>query len=292
MTAKMFRSSHVVVLGLGLMGGSLALALRGKCAQITGVDIDPETLRRARMDGAVDTALPSLDALDSGVDIVVLAVPVETSLALIPVLPEAISGDALIMDLGSTKAAVMTKFARLPGRLAVLGGHPMCGKAQGGYVHAEAGLFEGAPFALVRGEDTPPGACALGEALVRGVGARPLWLSAEDHDRWTAGTSHLPFLVSCALSGATPEAFAPLIGPGFCSTTRLADTPLSMMGDILRTNRENILERMDAFLLACQEIRDLYVAKDDEGLFTLLADQARHHRTLLALREGKAEHVD
>jgi prephenate dehydrogenase len=65
-----------------------------------------------------------------------------------------------------------------------------------------------------------------------------------------------------------------------------------MMGDILRTNRENILERMDAFLLACQEIRDLYVAKDDEGLFTLLADQARHHRTLLALREGKAEHVD
>ncbi len=291
MIEKRLSEISVGILGLGLMGGSLAKALCGRCRRIIGWDLDGESLMTALAEGTVDAGAGSLGPYADEVDLLVLAVPVETILTLIPILPEVFPNPIMVMDLGSTKAAIIKAFNRLPDRFDVLGGHPMCGKAQGGYGASDPGLYRGAPFALVPTTSTSICAKNLGEALVHAVGSLPLWLSAVDHDQWVAGTSHLPYLVSCVLAGITSEASGPLIGPGFRSSTRLADTPLPMMGDILRTNRHNILACMDDFLAAFHELRDMY-AGEDEAFFGRLSAYAQHHRRLLSERKKEANHAD
>jgi prephenate dehydrogenase len=289
---KRLSEMTVGILGLGLMGGSLAKALRGHCRKIIGWDLDPVSLMTALTEGVVDAGGAALGPYADEVDFLVMAVPVETIQALIPVLPEVFTRPVMVMDLGSAKSGVMRAFNGLPPRFDVLGGHPMCGKAQGGFESSEAGLYRGAVFALVASERTTGAARSLGEALVTAVGARALWLSASVHDQWAAGTSHLPYLVSCVLADVTPEEAAPLIGPGFRSTTRLAGTPLSMMGDILCTNRENILARMDAFLDAFQTLRDSYASRNDDAFFDQLSSSAQNYERLIEMCQKGSDHAD
>ncbi len=283
---------RVGVLGLGLMGGSLAKALRGHCQRIVGWDLDPEMLLSAKMAGVIDAGAAFLDDLVNEIDLLILAVPVETIIAVIPALPEFVLGSIMVMDLGSTKKAVMAAYENLPSRFDILGGHPMCGKAQGGFDESDAVLYQGAPFAFVRSERTSDHFCRLGEALAHTVGARPIWLTAEDHDRWVSATSHLPYLVSCALAETVPLEAVPMIGPGYKSATRLAQTPLSMMGDILRTNQPEILARMDSFLANFQALRDLYAAGSEDAFFDRLGKIRQLHQEMLRLDQERENNAD
>ena len=223
----------IAVVGLGLMGGSLALSLRRSepGLEVVGIDADPETLRRAVASGAVSAASDDL-ALCSGAEIVFLAVPVTAMGALLPRLPTS----PLISDLGSTKADVCA-WAAAAG-LNFVGGHPMCGREESGFDAARADLFEGAAWVLTRPEPRL-------EEIVRTAGAHPLFLDPGEHDRLVAGISHTAFVLSAAYLLAvttSPEwkSMRPLAATGFRDMTRLAGGNAEMYAGIASTNAENI----------------------------------------------------
>ncbi len=276
------RQARVAIVGLGLMGGSLAMALRGRCARLIGVDRDEATLdlakRRMLVDKATDDAAQALPQAN----LVVLSVPVSAILSFLDELPRLHPGSAVVLDLGSTKKEITAAMARLPERFQPIGGHPMCGKEKSGLEHAEAGLFQGAPFALTVLPRTGRQAIDLATELVQTVGARPVWLDSETHDRWVASTSHLPYLVACALAATMPEEAAPLIGSGYRSTSRLAASPVSVMLDILLTNREEVLAAVERFHGMLVQMRDLLAdGQKDEELRRRLEEINRRQVSLL-----------
>ena len=153
-------ASRVVVWGLGLMGGSLALSLKGKCRGLVGIDADPATVKMAREREIVNTAW-LVDEVQAhpenalaGADLIVLATPVRAILAVLEQLPALCPGPAVVVDLGSTKQQIVAAMDRLPERFDPVGGHPMCGKEKFSLAYAEAEMYQGAPFALVGLERT------------------------------------------------------------------------------------------------------------------------------------------
>lgn len=280
-----FIKQSICIVGLGLMGGSLALALRGYCARIISVDPNPATLALAREKRVVDFATDDLAEALPRADLVVLAAPVRANLALLEKIPQIHPGPLSILDLSSTKADIVATMNELPDSFAALGGHPMCGKETAGLAHADGKLFWDATFALTETEHTTPGLRALAEKIVTIINARPLWIDAETHDCWAAATSHLPYLISVALAASTPQDVAPLIGPGFKSTSRLAASDITMMTDILTTNQEQVLAALLRYRNALDEI-ETTIKNIPDSLPSLLAE-ARQSRENLLVGEGK-----
>lgn len=274
------REVRVAILGLGLMGGSLALALRGRCAHLSGSDPDPGVVSLARQKHVVDQA--SLDPAEilPDADLVILAAPVRAILALLDELPRLHSGRAVVLDLGSTKAQIVSAMQQLPERFDPLGGHPMCGKELSSLVHAEATLYQGAPFAFTPLPRTSSRAREMANQLAYAVGAHPLWLDPSTHDVWTAATSHLPYLLANILAAATPVVAAPLAGPGFRSTTRLAASSIQMMMDTLLTNRENVLQATRRFRRQLDAVETCLAEGDEAALREMLERGLHNYQTL------------
>lgn len=231
---------RVAIWGLGLMGGSLAMALHGKCAWIGAIDRDPAVTAQGLALGIVDAASTRPEDILERADVIVLAMPVRTILWALDQLQHVCGGPAMVMDLGSTKGAVIDAMERLPERFDPVGAHPMCGKERGSLASAIGTLYHAAPFALIRLKRSSAAGCEMAETMALAAGARPQWLNAVEHDRWVAATSHVPFLLSSALAHATPAEASPMVGPGFRSTARLATSSPEMMIDILATNRKNV----------------------------------------------------
>ncbi len=252
-----FKRATVHIIGLGLMGGSLAMALRGHVGRITAEDLDGDVLTQARAAGVIDAVGTAESA-----DMVVLAVPVQAIIDLVPVLQ--VKPGALVIDLGSTKTRVCDRLDRLPEGVQAVGGHPMCGLAENGYRNAIPALYQGARFVLCETERTTPEARARAEALVRAVGAQVLWMDRARQDALTALTSHLPHLLSFALMRLAMEASADdsllyeLAAGGFDGATRLARTDEAMIVGMFSTNADHLrcavdqlraqLDRLEALL--------------------------------------------
>ncbi len=279
-----FTSSSVAIIGLGLMGGSLALALRGHCKRLLGIDRDPEVLELAMARGVVDVADMDLGGILPQADIIVLAVPVSSILEIIQLLPEFHRGPAIVLDLGSSKAQIMNSMAALPREFDPVGGHPMCGKETSGLEHADASIYQGAPFALTALERTSPQARSVAEVMVRTAGASPIWLDPETHDAWVASTSHLPYLLAVALVNATSLNAASLVGPGFLSTSRLAGSNPEIMVDILVTNRGKVAEALKQFQ---SELDTFGHAVQEGGREDLIAQLERVQQKRSILIEGR-----
>jgi len=283
----LFAVGHILIWGLGLMGGSLAMALRGKCSGLVGVDRDPAVIRHAQLLGIVDAAytveelIAEPEKLLQNVGCIVLAAPVRAILSILSGLPGLCAHPAVIMDLGSTKEQVIWAMGGLPERFDPVGGHPMCGKEKASLAYAEAAVYQNAPFALVPLPRTSLFARKLAESLARAVGANPVWLDAAVHDRWVAATSHLPFLVSSALAFATPEEARSLVGTGFRSTARLANSSPRMMTDILATNARNIQAAIQRFKERLSLYEALLEQQDFEGLEEAFNDAGEQYRCLL-----------
>lgn len=239
---------RVVIWGMGLMGGSLAMALKGKCAEIDGIDQDPEAVKLALEMGITGRASTDPGEILPGADLVILAVPVRAILAILDRLPELVPGSTVVMDLGSTKTLICEAMTRLPERIDPVGGHPMCGKEKSSLRYADGSIYTRAPFALAAVGQTSIRAKGMADAVVRSVGALPLWVDPGEHDRWVAATSHIPFLTACALAEATSEEAAALVGPGFRGAARLAGSSPVMMADIATTNSENIRVSLHAVI--------------------------------------------
>lgn len=284
--SKFLLSSRVAIVGLGLMGGSLALALRDHCAALLGVDPDPDTLALAhRRHFARQLSADPAEILPEA-DVIILAAPVNAILELIPRLPDLHPGSPVVIDLGSTKAEICQALENLPERFEPIGGHPMCGKETSGLRNAAANLYQGAPFAFTPLARTTERAQAIAAQLARAVGAQSLWLDPATHDRWTAATSHLPYLASVALTLATPEDCAPMIGPGFRSATRLAGSSVTMMLDILTTNQANVLAALDRLRGQLDSLEAAVRDGDRDCLQEQITRAGDWRQTLEATRDG------
>jgi prephenate dehydrogenase len=269
-----------------LMGGSLAMALNGKCARLVGCDRDPKWARQAEERGIVERAASQAGEILAESDVVVLATPVRSILKLLEALPQLHPGRAVVLDLGSTKRQIVEAMERLPVRFDPVGGHPMCGKEKGTLENAEAELFRGATFGLVELERSSTKARRLAEELARVIGAEPVWIEVESHDALVAYTSHLPFLIANALAAGTPLESRRLVGPGWRSTSRLAATPDKMMIDVLATNRDNVLRAVDRFEKQLGEMKARLRDGDEEGLRKLVQEGAGRYRELVNKEAG------
>ncbi len=273
-------SSRVAILGLGMMGGSLAMALNGHCAQLLGYDIDPGTVHLAQAQQVVEYASVQLDEILLFSDLVILAAPVRQILQLLAELGQFHPEPAVVLDIGSTKRQVMAAMQALPPRFDPLGGHPLCGKAVSALVNAEPGLYQGATFALCRLPRTSERAMQVAGQLIQVIGAKPLWLGAEEHDRWIAFTSHLPYLLANTLAHATPPEAAALVGPGYRSSTRLAASYAPMLMDILATNQDMIMPGLRAFRQALDRLEACLQNEDWPQAEAFLKESTRRYAEL------------
>ncbi len=269
--------SKIAIIGLGLMGGSLALGLRGKCAALYGCDPHLPTLELALSQHIVDYADSDTATLLPEVDLVILSAPVPAILTLLEQLPSYTSKPCIVMDLGSTKKLIADAMSQLPERFDPIGGHPICGKEKLSLANAERTLYYAAPFLLTPLERTSPRALSAAHQIIEALGAKATVLDAVEHDRILASTSHLPFLLSSALALAAPDDVASFVGPGFKSVSRLAGTPSSMMLGVLQSNRKNVLNALHGMQSQLTEIESALTAEDFTKLESLLNEaQAKY----------------
>ena len=241
------QESRIAIIGLGLMGGSLALALKGKCAALYGIDSHLPTVELAIDTKIVDQADTDPAKLLPQADLVILAMPVQILLNFMQNLPSLVTKPCIVIDLGSTKKDIVEAMSILPERFDPVGGHPICGKEKLGLENANGSLFQNAPFVVTPLERTTQRAKSALAKIISAIGAHLIEMTAEDHDRILATTSHLPFLLASALAQATSQEFVSFVGSGFKSTSRLAGTPSHMIMGILKSNRDNILNSIRTF---------------------------------------------
>lgn len=283
---------QVTIVGLGLMGGSLGLALREArvVRRVVGVARRPVTVEQALALGAVDAGTLGLAEGVKGSDIVVLATPACTIVEQVAQVGPSMRPGAVLTDLGSTKVTITQAMARLPHGVQPIGGHPMCGKEAAGIEAAEAGLYCGATWVLTPLEGTPPRAVRLISRLVEAVGARPVVMAPERHDRLVAAISHLPYLLAVSLTQVAWEVAAEdgsvweLAASGFRDTSRLAASDVRMMVDILVTNRAPVSEMAAQAASWLRRLAELAQEGDEDRLREEL-ERARDTRRAWGMAE-------
>lgn len=252
----------VAIVGVGLIGGSFAKAIRasGYGGRILGVSSQAVASRAVEL-GVIDAAV-TLEEAAAQAELLYLAQPIKRILELLPRLDAMVRPDALITDAGSTKSLIVASARKHIRRALFVGGHPMAGKESRGVDHADADLFRGRTYLLTPCDAADlqrPPVVYLRELLGK-IGARVSVMSAEEHDRTVALTSHLPQLVSTALAAALssnlPDRDLIAAGPGLLDTTRLAASPYEIWQDILDTNREAIDTALGTLLRELQLLRD------------------------------------
>ena len=257
------------LVGLGLLGGSVAKAARGLrlADEIVAVGRDRERLEPALRDGMVDRVTTDLADGVGGADFCLLATPVATLTALLPAVWAALPADAVLTDVGSTKAAIVRAAERLgEGRpLAFVGSHPMAGSEQAGYRVSRPDLFRGATVILTPTERTESHAVKRVGAFWEALGGRLVTLDPLTHDRATAAISHLPHLVADALVDAVVRMdprFFEVAGRGFKDTTRIAASDARVWREIFQENRAGLSEALGAFRAALDHLEGLLAAGD------------------------------
>lgn len=270
------RAASIALIGLGLMGGSLALSLKGRCRRLTALDPHLSTLELARRQQIVHLASSDPAEALTEADLVILACPVPAIEEWIRRLPDYIQRPCLVLDIGSSKRTIVAALETLPANFDPIGGHPICGRERLSLENAERFLYRDAPFVLTPLPRTSQRARSAALQIVEALGARPLWMEAAEHDRVLAATSHLPYLLASALALATPADCAPLLGPGFRSSARLAGTPSSMMRGVLQANRDNVLLALDRLQEQVADLKSALLSGDFDALQRSL-DAARSH---------------
>jgi prephenate dehydrogenase len=256
------------VVGLGLIGGSLALALREK-HDVTGYDTDERARAAAKADGIRIAA--RLDELVPA-DAVLVATPIS---AIVPTLEQLVarSDGAVFLDTGSLKRAVADYAARAPVGTRIVGGHPMAGTTSAGFSAADPGLFRGRAFLLVPTARSDDGAMAIAGTLARDVGGVVTVCSAEVHDRAMARLVAGPLAAAAALAvaGAQAEPLLGAAGPGFRDSTRLADTPADLATELLFGNADDAAAAIGSIIEGLTQLRDAVARGDREYARSFLA---------------------
>jgi prephenate dehydrogenase len=283
----------VAIVGVGLIGGSLGMALRerGLARRVLGIPRREETVREALSVGAIDEGTLDLTRA-SEAELVVLAPPVLTIPPLVEVLAPHLRPGAVVTDVGSTKGALMRGLAPIiPEHADLVGGHPMAGSEKGGVLAGRADLFEGAIYVLTRALRTRAESLDRLAELARRLGAVPVEMDPDLHDDAVARISHLPHVVAAALAEAAGAGELPaevlrlLVAGGFKSTTRIAASPPEMWRDICLTNRDAILAALGDFEAALGAFRQALEQESSEGLVAAF-ERGKRERDHLAPPEG------
>jgi len=286
----------VAIVGVGLMGGSLGLALRSLGdVEVRGVDPDPGALRTAMAMGAIDVAAGSIEECAAGARAVVLAAPVPELAGLARRALAAAPDDCVVTDLGSTKSGLLEALTPAE-RGRFIGGHPICGAEATGVAFARDGLFRGTTWFLTPGAEARSDLFQHLHALVVAVGARPVAIDAKVHDRLMALVSHLPHVLAGALVNQAADT-APggrealrSAGPSFTDLTRVAGSNPPLWADILLANSEAVRDALRDFSGRLGQVAAALERGDREWLLGFVGDAAgARERLRRATDVGPAE---
>lgn len=276
-------SDPVAVVGIGVMGGSLGLALRHRAGvgRVVGFDPDPDVRARAVARGAVSEAADTVAGAVADARIVFVAAPVSSTVSVAREAIAASAADCLVTDVASSKAGILAALTEEE-RRRFIGGHPICGSERGGVDHARDGMFEGATYFLTPSDETRPDLYERLHHLISRIGARPSAIDADAHDRILALVSHLPHVIASALihqaASTTPRGREALrsAGPSFSDLTRVAGANPPLWADILMANAEAVAEAIDDHARRLGGVADLVRDGDQariEEFFQRAADE-------------------
>jgi prephenate dehydrogenase len=276
----------LAIVGVGLLGGSVALAARRRqvADRVVGCDASPAVLQRAVERGLLDEGRGDAAALAGGADVMVFCTPVDCIAAqVLDAAPHCKPG-ALLTDVGSTKAAIVRRLeGRLPAGVAFVGGHPLAGSEKHGPEHARADLFDGRLVLLTPTAATDAAAVARVAEFWQALGARVEAMDPVEHDRALALTSHLPHLAASALAGVLPAEWQNLTATGFRDATRLAAGNPAVWSAILEANRAAVLDALDRLTGQLARFQKA-LADGDAALLHALLVQGKQVRDGLAPR--------
>ena len=285
----------VAIVGVGLIGGSLALAWKaaGEVREVVGVVRRAETIDEALSVGAIDRGTLSLAEGVAGADLVVVATPVRSIAPLVREMAPHLKPGAVVTDVGSTKSELCRAiWGEMGEKVCFVGGHPMAGSERDGVRAADPYLFQNAPYVVVPPPWGAEEAVRLVEEMARKAGARPMRMEAEEHDAIVAAVSHLPHVVaaSLVLAAAEQEAKHPLLfqlaAGGFRDTTRVASGPEEVWREICLSNAGPILEAIESFERALARFKAALRSRDGEALTHALAEARRVRRGVPAKAKG------
>jgi prephenate dehydrogenase len=279
------RRLKVTIIGLGLIGGSLAKAMREKLEMrdITAVDRDSSALGLALEQGVIGKGLVTPDETVYGSDIIFICTPVGQIPAYIDELAPKVKDTCIITDAGSTKGAIISHVERLPHSFRFIGGHPMAGTEKSGYQNSLPHLFENAYYILTPARGASGESVKTLSSLVEAIGAIPVVMTAEEHDMAVAGISHLPHVAAAALVNTVRDIdndtgrLQTLSAGGFRDITRIASSSPGMWENIALSNRDHLLEVLKQME---QKLSDFvrYLENGDSGKIYDFFDSARQFR--------------
>lgn len=276
--------TRIAVVGVGLIGGSVAMAARQRAgARVVGYDVSEAALSRAAERAALDEAADSLAAAVSDASAVFIAVPVAALTQTVAEALAAAPADCVVSDVGSTKRAVVA--ACRDSRF--VGGHPLAGLEISGIEHARADLFEGATWYLTPRPGTSGILYERLHRLLRMFGARPAAIDAETHDAILATVSHLPHVLANILVGQASRVLAagderlPATGPSFRDATRVAGSPTAIWTDIYLANADALIEAIGQTTAALETVRAALARRDGDWISTWNDRAASERRRLL-----------
>ena len=275
------------VIGLGLIGGSLALDLkhRGYAGRVLGVENNPGNAETALRIGLVDQVV-SLEECERQADIIIVAVPVGTAVRLIPEILDNMSPQQLVIDVCSTKSQICHAVKYHSKRQQFVSTHPMAGTEYSGPEAAQKGLFDGRACIFADTEESAPQAVAAIEKMYGVLNMRPIFMNADQHDVHTAYVSHISHVTSFSLALTVLEKekdekhIFDLASGGFASTVRLAKSNADMWVPILLQNRDNMLQVMDTYMKEIQQFRDAIATFDEARLRELITEANKIKRIL------------
>ncbi len=279
----MTKEPCISIIGLGLMGASLAMALRkrGYAGRLVAYARKAETRAEALARGIVDAAYDDPDAAVQDASLVVLCAPIRACVELAADIAASLRPDAVVTDVGSTKGWIGRQMAGLLPAGAFVGSHPIAGSEKQGLQAASADLYQGALTVVGTHRDLPEAAVARVAAVWESAGSRVCRMAPEDHDRMLARTSHLPHVAAAALAKAIgrdqAEQVGVFCGTGFYDSTRVASGSIDMWHDILLTNAAAVAEELRAFKSEVEQVyADLLAGRlDDVARFLERAREAR-----------------
>lgn len=286
---------RIAIVGLGLIGGSLGLALKAAKlpnVEVVGCDKDTSAMAKARKVGAVDRTAWTVRGAVENAALVIIATPVFAIRKVLTEAGDVLAPDCVVTDTGSTKLAVMGWAQELlPPQVSFVGGHPMAGKEKSGIDAAEATLFKDKPYCLIPAPQASEAAVRVVNGLIKAVGATAVFVDAAEHDQYAAAISHLPLILSGALftlvrnSPSWPD-MAKLAGSGFHDLTRLASSDPTMSHDICLTNRQALIHWLDRFLGELSRYRELLQEGREEDLFQRLTKTEMDREVFISRREA------
>jgi len=270
----------IVIIGLGLMGGSLGLALKKKLnsVRIFGISRSSKKIKQALRKGVIDAGSTRLKDIPPGTELVIIATPVPQIVPIALEIDRVIKVPLVVTDVGSTKKWILKELgkSRLK-NVKFIGSHPMAGDHETGLEFARDNLYENALVFIIR-DHTSPGNLKKIESFWRSVGAnRLITLSAEDHDRIVSDISHLPHLVASLLTLCVSSEKMVLSGPGFKDATRIAQGDPELWTGIISTN-PSIISSLQQFEKQIKKLRLLIQKKDWKALHRLLKTASRRRR--------------